>query len=100
MPFRRLPLEAFVMASLTASAVVFFFASMVRSIKLTLAVGTRIEVPSSLHLSSGSTSQVARAAPVEVGIIDSDAARARPGPWGGVPKNGEASGRERGWRAE
>src|SRR3546814_738327 len=36
MPFRRLPLAAFTMASLLASAVVFFFASMVRSTRLTI----------------------------------------------------------------
>jgi hypothetical protein len=42
-----------------------------------LAVGTRIAVPSSLPLSSGITSPTARAAPVEVGIIDTAAARAR-----------------------
>ena len=41
------------------------------------AVGTRIAVPSSLPFNAGSTSPTARAAPVEVGISDSAAARAR-----------------------
>ena len=40
-------------------------------------VGTRVAKPSSLPLSSGSTSDTARAAPVVVGIIDMAAARAR-----------------------
>ena len=39
--------------------------------------GTRIDMPSSLPLSSGITSPIARAAPVEVGMIESAAARAR-----------------------
>ena len=43
----------------------------------TFGVGTRIEMPSSLPFSSGSTSPTATAAPVVVGIIDSAAARAR-----------------------
>jgi glyceraldehyde 3-phosphate dehydrogenase len=43
----------------------------------TRVVGTRIATPSSLPLSSGSTSPTAFAAPVEVGIIESAAARAR-----------------------
>ena len=38
---------------------------------------TRIETPSSLPFSSGSTRPIALAAPVEVGIIDRFAARAR-----------------------
>jgi hypothetical protein len=48
-----------------------------RSTTDTLGVGTRIAKPSSLPLSSGSTRPTALAAPVEVGIIDSAAARAR-----------------------
>ena len=40
-------------------------------------VGTRVAKPSSLPLSSGSTSETARAAPVVVGIMDMAAARAR-----------------------
>ena len=43
----------------------------------TFGVGTRIETPSSLPLSSGSTRPTAFAVPVEVGIIDSVVARAR-----------------------
>ena len=42
-----------------------------------IGVGTRIATPSSLPFSSGSTRPTALAAPVEVGIIDSAAARAR-----------------------
>jgi hypothetical protein len=51
----------------------------VRSTTETFGVGTRIEEPSSLPLSSGSTSPTARAAPVVVGIMDIAAARARRG---------------------
>ena len=43
----------------------------------TLGVGTRIDTPSSLPFSSGSTSPTALAAPVVVGIIESAAARPR-----------------------
>ena len=43
----------------------------------TFGVGTRMDEPSSLPFSSGSTRPNALAAPVEVGIIDSAAARAR-----------------------
>ena len=60
---------------LLASAVC--FSSATRSTIETFEVGTRIAMPSSLPLSSGSTSPTARAAPVVVGIIDSAAARAR-----------------------
>ena len=49
----------------------------VRSTSETFLVGTRIATPSSLPFSSGSTSPTALAAPVEVGIIDSVAERAR-----------------------
>jgi hypothetical protein len=52
-------------------------ASKVRSTTETFGVGTRIATPSSLPLSSGSTRPTALAAPVEVGIIDIAAARAR-----------------------
>ncbi len=48
-----------------------------KSITETFGVGTRIETPSSLPFSSGSTRPTALAAPVEVGIIDNAAARAR-----------------------
>ena len=43
----------------------------------TFGVGTRMAVPSSLPFSSGSTFPTALAAPVEVGIMFSAAARAR-----------------------
>jgi hypothetical protein len=43
----------------------------------TSGVGTRMAIPSIFPFSSGSTSAVAFAAPVVVGIIDSAAARAR-----------------------
>ena len=68
---------AAVIASLTSSLVVARLATNLKSITETFGVGTRIETPSSLPLSSGSTRPTAFAAPVEVGIIDSAAARAR-----------------------
>ncbi len=43
----------------------------------TLGVGTRMEMPSILPLSSGMTRPTALAAPVVVGIWDTAAARAR-----------------------
>ncbi len=43
----------------------------------TFGVGTRIDEPSSLPFSSGMTRPTALAAPVEVGIIERAAARAR-----------------------
>jgi hypothetical protein len=49
----------------------------VSSVSDTSGVGTRIAMPSIFPLSSGSTSDVAFAAPVVVGMIDSAAARAR-----------------------
>ena len=48
-----------------------------RSVIEPVGVGTRIEMPSSLPLSSGSTRPIAFAAPVELGMIDSAAARMR-----------------------
>ena len=48
-----------------------------RSVIEPVGVGTRSDVPSSLPLSSGSTSPMARAAPVVLGMIDSAAARMR-----------------------
>src|SRR3546814_1305195 len=50
---------------------------LLKSISDTLGVGTRIEEPSSLPFSDGSTRPTAVAAPVVVGIIDSAAARPR-----------------------
>src|SRR5438093_7340208 len=43
----------------------------------TSGVGTRIATPSSFPLSSGNTRPIAFAAPVDVGIMESPAARAR-----------------------
>ena len=76
-PLSRLPLAARRIALLISSAVVLRLATKLRSTIETLAVGTRIAVPSSRPLSSGSTRPTALAAPVEVGIIDIAAARAR-----------------------
>ena len=64
-------------ASLISSFVVARLATNLKSTTETFGVGTRIATPSSLPLSSGSTRPTAFAAPVEVGIIDSAAARAR-----------------------
>ena len=71
------PLAAARMASLISATVVARAASNTRSTTETFGVGTRTEMPSSLPLSSGSTRPTALAAPVEVGIIDSAAARPR-----------------------
>jgi len=49
----------------------------VRSINETFGVGTRTEEPSNLPFNSGSTSPTAFAAPVDAGISDTAAARAR-----------------------
>src|SRR6478736_3984888 len=76
MPFSG-PADALRNAVFTSSADVFLFSSATRSTTDTLAVGTRIAMPSSLPFSSGSTSPTAEAAPVVVGMIDSAAARAR-----------------------
>src|SRR5512147_1990147 len=60
MPLRRpLSLAAF-RAPLTSSSVVSRFGVKVRSIRLTFGTGTRTAEPSSLPLSSGSTSPTAR----------------------------------------
>jgi hypothetical protein len=77
MPFKRFDLAASSMSELISAGVVSRAASKVRSISETFGVGTRIAVPSSLPLSAGRTRPIARAAPVEVGIIDNAAARAR-----------------------
>ncbi len=71
------PLAAAVIAALISSARVARLATKEKSIIDTLGVGTRRATPSSLPASSGSTRPTARAAPVEVGIIDIVAARAR-----------------------
>src|SRR5688572_17197849 len=71
------PFAALTMAALTFSLVVGFLATNLKSTRDTFGVGTRIEVPSSLPASSGSTSPTAFAAPVVVGIRFMAAARAR-----------------------
>src|SRR5215472_2664693 len=76
-PFSGPDSDAFFSAALTSSFVVFFSTQTTKSTTETLGVGTRIENPSTLPPSSGITSFKAFAAPVEVGIIDSAAARAR-----------------------
>ena len=77
----RMPLSWFAAARFTASLisslVVFLLATNLKSMHETFGVGTRIDTPSSLPFSSGSTRPTALAAPVEVGIIDSAAARPR-----------------------
>src|SRR4051812_18672560 len=77
----RMPLSdpeaAPLMASLISWTEVAFLETNFRSTSETLGVGTRTDTPSSLPLSSGSTRPTALAAPVEVGIIDNAAARAR-----------------------
>ena len=71
------PAAACCSALLTSSTVVARLAVKVRSTSETLMVGTRTAKPSSLPLSSGSTSPTAAAAPVLVGISDMVAERAR-----------------------
>ena len=63
-------------ALLILSTVILFLETNLKSINETLGVGTLIAVPSNLPESSGITSPTAFAAPVDVGIIDNDAARA------------------------
>src|SRR5713226_9828092 len=79
--YARMPLSgpeaASLNAALTSLLVVFLLRIATRSTTETLGVGTRIAKPSSLPLRSGSTSPIATAAPVAVGIIDTAAARAR-----------------------
>ena len=62
---------------LISSALVALSVWKVRSTTETFGVGTRMEMPSNLPFSSGSTRPTAFAAPVVVGIIDSAAARPR-----------------------
>src|SRR5207248_7566857 len=76
-PFSGPLSDAFFKAAFTSSADVFFSTNATKSTTETLGVGTRMAKPSSLPLSSGTTRCTALAAPVEVGIIDSAAARAR-----------------------
>ena len=63
------PSAAALMAALTSSAVVSRPASKVRSVAEPVGTGTRKAKPSSLPLSSGSTSPIALAAPVDVGTM-------------------------------
>src|SRR5579883_985710 len=77
MPRKRLEFAALSMSSLISASDVSRPAVKARSISDAFGVGTRIEVPSSLPLSAGITRPIALAAPVEVGIVDSEAARAR-----------------------
>ena len=76
MPFKG-PSAAAFMAALISSAVTDFSSSTVRSTMEPSGVGTRVAKPSRRPLSSGSTRDTARAAPVVVGIMDTAAARAR-----------------------
>ena len=76
MPLRG-PSAADLRAALTEATVMGFSATKVRSTTETLGVGTRMEKPSSLPSISGRTSLRALAAPVEEGIMDRAAARAR-----------------------
>ena len=76
MPF-IVPPAAALRAALIAFSSVAVFSSATKSTTETFGVGTRIEKPSILPLSSGSTRPMALAAPVEVGIIESAPARAR-----------------------
>src|SRR5579863_8054989 len=69
--------EAFFSAALTSSLLVFFSTQTTMSTTETFGVGTRMENPSILPPSSGSTNFSALAAPVLVGIILIAAARAR-----------------------
>ena len=71
-----LPAAAFI-SPLISSTLVARLAVKLRSTSDTLMVGTRIEKPSSLPLSSGITRPTAAAAPVLVGIIECVAERAR-----------------------
>src|SRR5262249_53940581 len=64
-------------ASLTAAGEADLAGSTVRATTETVAEGTRIAMPSSLPLSSGSTRPTAVAAPVVVGIMLTAPARAR-----------------------
>src|SRR5438477_105233 len=74
---RSPPAAASRKASLTVCGVAGFSSSATRSTTETLAVGTRMAMPSSLPLSLGSTRPTAVAAPVVVGIMLTAPARAR-----------------------
>src|SRR6266850_3575568 len=70
-------LEASFSARFTSSPVASFSISITTSTNETFGVGTRTEIPSNLPFNSGKTRATALAAPVEVGIIERAAARAR-----------------------
>ena len=74
---RAKKIEAALRISLISSTLVSRSATKHRSTAETLIVGTRMEKPSSLPFSSGSTRPTAFAAPVLVGICDIVAERAR-----------------------
>ena len=65
------------MAALICSTVTSLANSTVKSVAEPVGTGTRIAKPSNFPFNSGITSEIALAAPVEVGIIDSAAARER-----------------------
>ena len=71
------PLAAARKASLICWTVTGFSTTTARSVSETSGVGTRMAMPSIFPLSSGMTREVAFAAPVVVGMIESAAARAR-----------------------
>src|SRR5690348_1327646 len=76
MPLSAPEAAAFI-ALLTSATVVARVVTTLRSTSETFGVGTRTEMPSSLPLSSGRTRPTAFAAPVDVGIVESAAPRAR-----------------------
>ena len=69
--------EAALITAFISSTLVSRFAMNFKSTTETFGVGTRIEMPSSLPFRSGNTRPTALAAPVDVGIIESAAARPR-----------------------
>src|SRR4029077_8304881 len=83
MPFNG-PSAAAWSAPLTSSAVTFLLRTAARSTHDTFGVGTRIEMPSSFPLSSGSTSPTAPAAPVLAANKDNASARGLTATIGGV----------------
>src|SRR5437660_11198129 len=70
------PATSALAALLISSTLVARLAVNLKSTRETFGVGTRTATPSSLPFSSGSTRPTAFAAPVEVGIMESAAARA------------------------
>src|SRR2546429_579993 len=76
MPFNS-SLAASLSALFTSSLLVSFSTSMTTSTSETFGVGTRTLMPSNFPFNSGKTRATALAAPVEVGIMERPAARAR-----------------------